>query len=43
MTNTKKGVCGIVSQDRRDKVKKLIKELVDMEDKEEGGLDRSNM
>ena len=43
MTHTKEGVCGLVSHDRWDKVKRLIQVLVDMEDKEEAGLDRDKM
>ena len=30
MTHTKEGVCGIVLQDRWDKVKRLIQVFVDM-------------
>ena len=41
MTHTTEGVCRLVSQDRWDKVMRLIQILVNMEDKEEGGLDRS--
>ena len=36
-------VCEVVSKYWWDKVKRLIKDLVDMEDKEEGGFDRSKM
>ena len=43
MNHTTEGVCGLVSQDLWDEVKIIIQFLVDMEDKEEGGLDRSNM
>ena len=43
MTHTTEGVCGIVSQGWWDKVKRLIWEFTDMEDKEEGRLYRANM
>ena len=43
VTHNTEEVCGIVSQDFGDKVKRLIQVLVDMEDKEKGGLERSNM
>ena len=43
MAHTKEGVCGLVSKYHWDKVKRLIQVLVDMEDKEEAGLDRDKM
>ena len=43
MNRTTEGVCGIVSQDWLNKVKRLIQELVDMEDKWERWLDRAKI
>ena len=41
--HTIEGVCGLVSQDWWDKVKRLIREFLDMEDKGERGLERYKM
>ena len=43
VTHTTEVLCGMVSQDRWYKVKRLIQEPVDMEDKEEVGLGRAKM
>ena len=43
VTQTTQGVYGLVSQDLWDNIKRSILDLVDMEDKEEGGLDGANM
>ena len=43
VTDTKEGVLGLNSKDHWDKFKNLIHILVDMEDREEAGLDISKM
>ena len=43
VTRATEGVCGLVSQDHWYKFLRLIQVLVDMEDKEKGGLYISNM
>ena len=41
--HTTEGVCGLVSQYRWDNIKRLIRELVDIEENGEEGLYRYNM